>query len=227
MFCLTEFGLVQPSANRLIVKMVIYYIYMKHSNKTGRNGPCHCGSGKKYKKCHEGQDSDALLPISFCKINDDFEDSGLAVVFVAREHHNDNNINLIVYLCDIFCLGVKDINIYPAINECTVEIIEEKIGLDFVAIDYADARDLVLGVVQYGRSLGFEPRGDWTKEKGCIESDKPFDGQHYTYGRDGRPFYITGPYDDYARIFSTLENSVGKGNFEYLIDERSNFKYDG
>ncbi|MEK7532659.1 MAG: SEC-C metal-binding domain-containing protein [Patescibacteria group bacterium] len=22
------------------------------SNKIGRNDPCHCGSGKKYKKCH-------------------------------------------------------------------------------------------------------------------------------------------------------------------------------
>jgi hypothetical protein len=25
--------------------------------KLGRNDPCHCGSGKKYKKCHESLDS--------------------------------------------------------------------------------------------------------------------------------------------------------------------------
>jgi uncharacterized protein YecA (UPF0149 family) len=25
--------------------------------KVGRNDPCHCGSGKKYKKCHEPIDS--------------------------------------------------------------------------------------------------------------------------------------------------------------------------
>ena len=24
--------------------------------KIGRNDPCHCGSGQKYKKCHEAQD---------------------------------------------------------------------------------------------------------------------------------------------------------------------------
>lgn len=24
--------------------------------KVGRNDPCHCGSGKKYKKCHEAED---------------------------------------------------------------------------------------------------------------------------------------------------------------------------
>lgn len=25
--------------------------------KLGRNDPCHCGSGKKYKKCHETEDA--------------------------------------------------------------------------------------------------------------------------------------------------------------------------
>ena len=27
--------------------------------KLGRNDPCHCGSGKKYKKCHQSIDEDA------------------------------------------------------------------------------------------------------------------------------------------------------------------------
>jgi len=27
--------------------------------KPGRNDPCHCGSGKKYKKCHEAEDAAA------------------------------------------------------------------------------------------------------------------------------------------------------------------------
>lgn len=27
--------------------------------KVGRNDPCHCGSGKKYKKCHQAQDEAA------------------------------------------------------------------------------------------------------------------------------------------------------------------------
>lgn len=34
------------------------YISMKkHKNKIGRNDPCWCGSGKKYKKCHYGRES--------------------------------------------------------------------------------------------------------------------------------------------------------------------------
>ncbi len=28
--------------------------YRRPEPKLGRNDPCHCGSGKKYKKCHGG-----------------------------------------------------------------------------------------------------------------------------------------------------------------------------
>ncbi len=33
--------------------------YVPPAQLPGRNDPCHCGSGKKYKKCHEDQDSNA------------------------------------------------------------------------------------------------------------------------------------------------------------------------
>jgi hypothetical protein len=46
--------------------------------KTGRNEPCHCGSGKKYKKCCEQKDELAAIAASklnvFGSINDDFDD---------------------------------------------------------------------------------------------------------------------------------------------------------
>lgn len=30
------------------------------ASKPNRNDPCHCGSGKKYKHCHQGKDSDNM-----------------------------------------------------------------------------------------------------------------------------------------------------------------------
>src|SRR5689334_22645518 len=33
--------------------------YVPPAQLPGRNDPCHCGSGKKYKKCHEDQDAAA------------------------------------------------------------------------------------------------------------------------------------------------------------------------
>ena len=33
--------------------------HVMNANKIGRNDPCHCGSGLKYKKCHAAQDEAA------------------------------------------------------------------------------------------------------------------------------------------------------------------------
>jgi hypothetical protein len=35
------------------------------------------------------------------------------------------------------------------------------------------------------------------------------------FGKDGRPFYVEGPYDDATRNLRTLELSVGRGNFSF------------
>jgi hypothetical protein len=35
-------------------------IAQERAKTTGRNDPCPCGSGKKYKKCHEAEDSAAV-----------------------------------------------------------------------------------------------------------------------------------------------------------------------
>ncbi len=201
--------------------------------KVGRNDPCPCGSGKKFKKCHYAEfDStislnDTRLPIVACSVNDDFQDSGLAVVFVARQHDNGHNVNIICYLCDIYCLGVKNVSKYPSSSIRTIETLQGHYDLDFVDIEYEEARDLILGSIHYAGNLGIEPHKDWQQAKDFIEPDLPFNANHYTYGSDGVPLYVSGPDDDHDKIFAALRASVGEGNFEYVIDPRSGFNPDG
>jgi hypothetical protein len=76
------------------------------------------------------------------------------------------------------------------------------------------ARELVLGSVQYARGLGFEPHPDFAAAAGHLGS---WTGPGtITFGKDGKPFYIFGPYDDPGSVIRTLERSVGEGNFEVL-----------
>jgi hypothetical protein len=201
-------------------------------SKVGRNEPCPCGSGKKYKKCHLNEyESSSLLGVAAqgsvvsCMVNNDFEESGLAVVFVVRQHPNSRNINIVIYLCDLFCLGVKDVSVFPSSNEHTVENLQAHYPLHFVDIDYQTARDLVLGSIAYAKTLDFKPHPDWEKSKDFIEFDRPFNPKRFNYGRDGKPFYVAGPKDDYDMVFHTLEASCGKGNFDYLNDERTGYVY--
>ena len=36
------------------------------------------------------------------------------------------------------------------------------------------------------------------------------------FGKDGKPFFISGPYDKVDSVISKLEKAVGKGNFTFL-----------
>jgi hypothetical protein len=67
--------------------------------------------------------------------------------------------------------------------------------------------------VDYARELGFEPHPDFA---GCVSHLGPWDGSDITFGREGKPTYIEGPYDDTAGIIRTLRRSVGDDNFHYL-----------
>jgi hypothetical protein len=37
------------------------------------------------------------------------------------------------------------------------------------------------------------------------------------FGRDGKPFFVQGPHDDADAVLQTLERSVGRGNFTFLV----------
>lgn len=65
------------------------------------------------------------------------------------------------------------------------------------------AQHLVLGAVEYARSLGFMPHRDFRRTRRALGS---WDGPSaITFGKDGKPLYVNGPYDDPERVLATLE----------------------
>lgn len=144
---------------------------------------------------------------------------GLSIVTVARKA-SYNRIVVCTYLLDYWCLGLKDTlgprklniqhydnfidEVYQAFDEGPENItLEQAQGLVFSAIDYADG-------------LGFKPHRDFQKSKAHLGE---WDGQtKLECGRDGKPFYFCGPYDDSNKILKTLQKNVGEGNFNYLVE---------
>jgi hypothetical protein len=39
-----------------------------------------------------------------------------------------------------------------------------------------------------------------------------------TFGQDGKPLYVSGPYDDVEKIVKQLEATAGHGNFDVVIN---------
>jgi hypothetical protein len=142
---------------------------------------------------------------------------GLVAVLVARKHRH-GKVSVCGYLADVYCLGVK--------NALGPEIMDD-LGLrgfvrDFFSGYHGDpleapielAREVVFGSVEYARELGFDPHPDFAAAEGHLG---PWTGSGIiTFGKDGKPLYISGPYDDPRPVIRTLERTVGRGNFEFL-----------
>jgi len=146
----------------------------------------------------------------------EFGESGLVNVLVARD--KGSSVSVCGYLVDVWCLGVKD-----ALGPKSVDRRKLPGFIDWYYRSYDQpplaapidlARHLVFGAVKYAHELGFEAHPDFA---GCVNHLGPWEGSSdIAFGREGKPMYIQGPYDDAARIIRTLRRSVGDDNFHYL-----------
>lgn len=140
--------------------------------------------------------------------------AGMALALVARAERGDR-ITACGYLVDTFCLGVK--------NAIGPERMRERelqgfVGAYFQAFPAPAlrapielARHLVLGAVDFASGLGFAPHPDFEAARGHLgELDDPC---AITFGCEGRPLYVAGPYDDPVAIMETLEATIGADGF--------------
>jgi hypothetical protein len=76
-------------------------------------------------------------------------------------------------------------------------------------------RELVFGAAEYARRLGFAPHPDFDQARDHLGA---WTGPSaITFGCDGKPNYISGPYDDPDRVLRTLRRAVGREGFNYTI----------
>lgn len=145
------------------------------------------------------------------------ETDGLAAVLVARRHRYDK-VSVCGYLADVYCLGVKN-----ALGPTVLDDFALRGFIDnFFSGYHGDpleapielAREVVFGSVEYARGLGFDPQPDFAAAQGHLGS---WTGPStITFGKDGKPLYISGPYDNPQPVIRTLERTIGRGNFEFL-----------
>ncbi len=143
---------------------------------------------------------------------------GVVSVLVARDAGR-NRVSVCGYLVDSYCLGVK--------NVLGPELMGVRKYEDFIRTffgGYGDpplsvpldlAQELVLGAVDFARGLGFEPHPEYEAAREHMGS-RPRPGA-ITFGLNGKPFYVQGPYDDADRIMRRLERTTGRGKFEFMV----------
>lgn len=148
------------------------------------------------------------------------EASGLVGVLVARSHPRvGGDATVCGYLVDTYCLGVKDALGPRAMSRSGLRRFVDRFfdgfGRPPVEASVDLAQHLVLGAVAYARGLGFEPPRDFRPAAGHL--GELAGSSAIGFGRDGKPEYVQGPYDDADRILRTLEATVGRDNFRFAV----------
>ena len=150
------------------------------------------------------------------------EESGIGKVLVVR-NKSGGRFEAGVFLVDRYCLGVKDAFAVDTSQFDTVEEMLEAILHEsgYEEVSPAKARKYVESAVAYARHLGFAPHRDYSKGARVFGGIRAAEcEEEFVFGKDGKPFYIQGPYDSPEmadRIVSLLEAKLGKGGYEYIV----------
>jgi hypothetical protein len=147
----------------------------------------------------------------------DSEAGGFAQVLLARQERA-SKVTVTGFLVDVYCLGVKNVTDPEVMGSGSLT---GYVAMYYAAFDHRplpiaveQAQTIVHDAVAYARSLGFEPAAgfaDAAVHLGTPPGDRPVIG----FGRDGKPFYFSGPYDEPRKVVQTLERTCGTGNYHY------------
>jgi len=144
---------------------------------------------------------------------------GLVTALVTRRRRHRRGASVCVYLLDVYCLGVKNA-MGPHTNDgLELRRLTDRVFSCYhappVAAPIELARDLVFGAADYARRLGFAPHPDFQRARAHLG---PWTGPSaISFGHDGKPTYISGPYDDSEHIMRTLHRAVGREGFSHTV----------
>jgi hypothetical protein len=161
----------------------------------------------------------ATSPIVACMATEDFESKGMATVTVVRKL-SLGRYGLVMFLLDTFCLGVKDA-FFRVADADQYEIYRNGLAVagGTASIEPARARKLVRDAADFGAANGFPPPADFAEFERIFGDVAPSE-ETFTFGRDGKPYYVAGPYESAQRseyVRKMLEQRFGPGGFHFTI----------
>lgn len=161
------------------------------------------------------------FPVFECWISDnwDKDDLGLVEILLSRQQP-DGDICFGTYLIDKYCLGLKSTFANAGFSLSRYQ--NDVLGRVFRKLKPVEcplelAHQMIYGAIDYAAQFGFEPDKDFALSQHLLlprgELAEPY---HLTFGRNGKPFFIAGPYDNAERIINRLEKTAGPGNYDFV-----------
>lgn len=160
-------------------------------------------------------------PLYECLISRDWQSpDNLAQVLVSRRSPV-GQIAAGMFLVDLGCLGVK--NAYASLLANQREY-ERRLRISLMESERMISADLNLAAkivtegLAYARSLGFNPDPDYRMASiMLLGADPAACAVEIPVGKDGKPWFVSGPHDNPRAIIAQLTKAVGPGNFDYMV----------
>ncbi len=124
------------------------------------------------------------------------------------------------FLIDRLCLGVKDVIVNCNFSEIQIEDLIKKISgqSELKEVSPVYFHNLVYAAVDYASELGFKQHKDFHLAEYILDPTLIDDGiDEIEMGKEGKPVYISGPYDNVKKILNTLDHTVGEGNYLFIM----------
>lgn len=143
---------------------------------------------------------------------------GLYRILVSRKRLN-GDILFGIFLVDTYCLGVKNtiINLVP--EEEYYEMLDNPDLRHLEPMDLNHAQNIIYGALEYAEDLGFQPHKSYNIAEYILDPVESIEYEDIEFGKDGKPLFISGPFDNFKKIYNQLLKSVGEGNFDFIMQE--------
>lgn len=162
-------------------------------------------------------------PIDRCLVADGLlnTQSKFGSLLVSRRM-SDGRLCVVRFLIDGLSLGVKDVHPFFCFPAQLTEMLKDS-PEDMVLIPPSTAKKIVETVVAFAAKFELEPTPQYHKVISIFDGiDASECDAEFEFGRDGKPVYITGPFDTEQRIgeiIDKLDRTAGKDNYELEYDE--------
>jgi hypothetical protein len=150
------------------------------------------------------------------------QEAALSTILIARRSPKSGKVAAGLFLIDLGCLGVKSaqVKLFKDPAEYAAGLRAHALHIQPMGpAEFDLAAKIIFTALDYADSLGFKPDPVFAQAYPLLAGAEPetCPTPVTAGGPEGKPFFVSGPYDDARRIVDHLTRTVGEGNFHYMI----------
>ncbi len=160
-------------------------------------------------------------PLHECLLAEEWQKEGAIIQILVARRSPAGQVATGTFLVDLGCLGVK--SAFASLFDTRREY-EQKLraGMmthqEMIKADLNLVAKIIREGIAYADELGFRPDPDYRDAMLVLgDADPDACDVPIPLGKDGKPFFIAGPYDNVDRIMAKLTRKLGPDGFHFMF----------